>query len=98
MREARKLAGEGLHHYRNGDYDAAESLLKQAITLYPFMPQANLALGKILLIRGSATRDRALINNARLMFEMARALKPDLREVDELLELFRAYDESATSQ
>ncbi len=80
---------EGLHAYRNGDYDQAEGLLKEAVTLYPFMPEASLALGKILLLRGSATRDRALINNARLMFEMARALKPDLREVKELLELFQ---------
>ena len=64
--------------------------LKKSISLYPFIPMANILLGKIFLIRGSATRDYTLINNARLMFEMARALEPDSAESETLLELLGA--------
>jgi hypothetical protein len=52
------------------------------------LPEATLVLGKILLIRGAAARDPALLASARLMFEMARALDPSLREPVVLLELF----------
>jgi len=76
--------------YGKGEYDKAELVLKEAITMYPFFAEANLLLGKIFLIRGSATRDRTMINSARLMFEMARALDPTLREPAVLLELFMA--------
>ena len=93
IERAKVLVRRGIKHYRNGDYDRAEGLLKQAVTLYPFIAEANLALGKILLIRGSATRDRAMIANARLMFEMARAVDPSLREIEMLLELFTAAEE-----
>jgi tetratricopeptide (TPR) repeat protein len=86
---AKKLLEKGLAAYRKGDYDHAEQALKQAMTLYPFFAEANLALGKIFLIRGSATLDRSLINNARLMFEMAHTLDPTLPETDLLLELFQ---------
>jgi len=87
---ARRLMQRGVNHYHRGEYDKAESLLKEAITMYPFLPKANLVLGKILLIRGSAERDTAKIESARLMFEMARALNPELREPAVLLELFVA--------
>ena len=86
--KARKMIQRGRTHYRKGEYDQAEQLLRQAIALHPFFAQANLVLGKIFLIRGSALRDRALVNSARLMFEMARALDPKLREPAVLLELF----------
>ena len=76
--------------YAAGDYVEAESLLKNAISLYPFVPMANLLLGKIFLIKGSASRDYTLINNARLMFEMARALDPKMAETSTLMELFGA--------
>ena len=76
--------------YADGDYDEAEAYLKKSISLYPFIPKVNLLLGKIFLIRGSASRDYTLINNARLMFEMARALDPELAETYTLLELFGA--------
>lgn len=89
IRKARSLVDRGLTAYRRGMYDKAEAALKEAIGRYPFMAEANLALGKIFLIRGSAQRDMALIQSARLMFEMARAMDPSLREVTVLLELFR---------
>ena len=93
IQRAKRIMVRGMRAYRKGDYDGAEVLLKEAITIYPFLPKANLALGKILLIRGSATRDIALIESARLMFEMARALDPSLREADMLLELFQQAPE-----
>jgi hypothetical protein len=86
--KAKRLVKKGVELYYKGDYDGAEHLLKQAIVAYPFSAKANLALGKIFLIRGSAGRDRALINSARLMFEMAHALDGRLRETRVLLELF----------
>jgi hypothetical protein len=87
--KAKQLAKQGLESYRDGEYDKAETLLKSAITVYPFMADANLTLGRIFLIRGSATRDRTLIAGARMMFEMARAIDPNLREAQVLLDLFR---------
>jgi hypothetical protein len=86
---AKQLAKQGVEAYRDGDYDRAEALLKEAIAVYPFLADANLTLGRIFLIRGSASRDRALITSARTMFEMARAIDPNLREVQVLLDLFR---------
>ena len=74
--------------YTSGEYDQAEALLKQSITTFPFLAQAQLTLGKIFLIKGSASRDMALLNSARLMFEMAAAIDPGLAEVQTLLELF----------
>lgn len=87
--EARRLAVIADEEYRQGAYEKAEQHLKQAMILYPFIADAALTLGKVLLIRGSATQDHAMLNNARLMFEMARSLDPRLREVDLLLQLFR---------
>jgi hypothetical protein len=87
--KAKQLAREGVEAYRDGDYDRAEALLKQAIAVYPFLADANVTLGRIFLIRGSAARDRSLITSARTMFEMARAMDPSLREVQVLLDLFR---------
>ena len=84
---------QGAESYRKGSYDRAEKVLKQAMTLYPFVAEGNLTLGKIFLIRGSATRDPALIDSARLMFEMARAMGGDSREADMLLELFQSVPE-----
>lgn len=74
--------------YSTGEYDKAEILLKESITAFPFLAQAQLTLGKIFLIKGSAARDMALLNSARLMFEMARAIDPGQAEVQTLLELF----------
>ena len=71
-----------------GDYKRAEALLKESLYLYPFLIESNLLLGKIFLIRGSATRDYILINNAKLMFEMALALDPGVDESRVLLDLF----------
>ncbi len=85
---ARALVKRGELLYRNGEYDQAEILLKEAVTLYPFLAQTNLLLGKIFLIRGSAARDIGLVHSARLMFEMARALDSSLREAEILLDLF----------
>jgi tetratricopeptide (TPR) repeat protein len=87
---AKRLIQKGRVLYAKGEYEKAEEVLKEAVTLYPFLAEANLALGKIFLIRGSALRDRAMINSARLMFEMARALDPGMREPAVLLELFLA--------
>ncbi len=86
---ARGLVDQGVRLYREGQYTQAEDVLKQAITIYPFMADANLVLAKILLIRASATRDMTLYTNARLMLEMARALEPGSREIEQLLELVR---------
>lgn len=74
--------------YAIGEYDRAEALLKESITLFPFLAQAQLILGKIFLIKGSAARDMALLNSARLMFEMAGAIDPGQAEIQTLLELF----------
>ncbi|MEE8408150.1 MAG: hypothetical protein V3T05_00965 [Myxococcota bacterium] len=90
---AKKLMAHGQLLYRKGDYDQAELALKQAMTLYPFLLQANLTLGKIFLIRGAATRDTTLIDSARLMFEMARAMDGGSREAEVLLELFQSLPE-----
>ena len=81
IKKAKKL-------YSTGQYDQAETLLKESITAFPFLAQAQLTLGKIFLIKGSAARDMALLNSARLMFEMARAIDPGQAEVQTLLELF----------
>ncbi len=86
---ARALVDQGVRLYREGEYTKAEDVLKQAITIYPFMADANLVLAKILLIRASATRDMTLYTNARLMLEMARALEPGSHEIQQLLELVR---------
>ena len=86
----KRLIDRGIRLYGRGEYDKAEVILKDAVMQYPFVPEANLILGKIFLIRGSATRDVAMINSARLMFEMARALDPDMREPAVLLDLFLA--------
>ena len=81
IKKAKKL-------YSTGQYDQAETLLKESITAFPFLAQAQLTLGKIFLIKGSAARDMALLNSARLMFEMALAIDPGQAEVQTLLELF----------
>lgn len=88
--EAQAHLGRGLKAFQRGEYDEAEQQLKAAMTLYPFFAQANLALGKIFLIRGAAGKDYGLISSARLMFEMARALDPAMREPEILLDLFRS--------
>lgn len=87
---ARALVKRGELLYRNGEYDQAEVVLKESVTIYPFLAQANLLLGKIFLIRGSASRDVSMIHSARLMFEMAHALDSSLREAEILLDLFLA--------
>ena len=86
--EASELARRGLEAYQQGRYDEAEGLLKRSITLHPFLAQANLGLGKIFLLRGAAAHDEALIDSARLMFQMAHNNDPSLREPEILLQLF----------
>jgi hypothetical protein len=88
--KAKKLLQRGVTHYSRGEYDKAEEALREAVLLYPFLPEANLVLGKVFLVRGSASRDRTMVSSARLMFEMAYALDPELREAAVLLELFQA--------
>ena len=92
IRQAKILLTQSQDYYRKGDYFEAEGLLKESITIYPFLASANLMLGKIYLIRGSAVRDPILLENARMMFEMAKALEPTAKESDMLLELFQ-YEE-----
>ena len=92
IRQAKILYIQSRDYYRKGAYFEAEGLLKEAITLYPFLASVNLMLGKIYLIRGSAIRDPVLLENARMMFEMAKALEPTAKESDLLLELFQ-YEE-----
>ena len=89
LQTAKNLVATALRHYRGGEYQQGEALLKQAILLHPFSAPAKILLGKIFLIRGSAERDQALLDNARLMFEMARAIDPGSREATLLLELFQ---------
>ena len=81
-----------------GHYNEAEVLLKESLSIYPFLLESNLLLGKIFLIRGSADRDYILINNARLMFELARAIDPESSETLMFLELFGALQESTVSK
>ena len=76
--------------YTKGLYDEAEALLKRSILLYPMMPLANLLLGKVFLVRGSAIQDYGMIRSARTRFEMERTIDPSLAETDILLELFWA--------
>ena len=87
--EATKIAGEGVRLYHEGEYDKAEKLLNQALTLHPFLPLANLTLGKILLMRGEARSDEQQLASAKRMLEMALALDPSLREAATLLELWK---------
>lgn len=86
--EASELARRGLDAYKLGRYDEAEGLLKRSVTLYPFLAEANLGLGKVFLLRGAAAHDNALIDSARLMFQMAQKNDPSLREPEILLQLF----------
>lgn len=79
----------GRKAYWDGNYDDAERSLKDALLLYPFLPEARLLLAKVLLVRGAASRDLATLKLAKLMLEMALAMQPDLSEAHKLLELFR---------
>ncbi|MBN1960864.1 MAG: hypothetical protein JW841_07950 [Deltaproteobacteria bacterium] len=87
--KAHVLYEQGNNLYREGKYEQAEAILNQAITLNPFMADANVLLAKILLMRTSASRDASLYMQARLMLEMAKSLKPNDTEIDVLLELVR---------
>ncbi len=90
IEQAKKLLDRGLLAYQKGDYDTAEAALAQSMALYPFLAEAHLTLGKIYLMRGSANRDQTMIDHAHLMFQMAHAVDPNLRETDLLLQLFLA--------
>ncbi len=90
--KAQALYEEGQELFRQGRYDEAEMELKEALNLYPFMARANLALGKVFLIRGAAVQDEVMIDSARLMFTMALSIDPSLREADVLLSLFKNRD------
>lgn len=87
--EALKFTSKGKRSYLEGRYDDAERFLKDALLLYPFLPEARLLLAKVLLVRGAAGRDLATLKLAKLMLEMALAMQPDLQEATQLLELFR---------
>ena len=82
-----ELTGKGRAAYFDGDYDAAERSLKDALLVYPFLPEARLLLAKVLLVRGAAGRDLATLKLAKLMLEMALAMQPELIEATQLLEL-----------
>ena len=86
--EALRLTEDGRRSYLDGRYDNAERVLKDALLLYPFLPEARLLLAKVLLVRGAAGRDLATLKLAKLMLEMALAMQPDLAEAVKLLELF----------
>ncbi len=88
VQRAGQLVAQGRQLYRDGKYDDAEKALSKAMALFPFDSAANLLLGKVLLIKGSANRDFGLVNNARLFFEMAAALDPNNNETTVLLRLF----------
>lgn len=90
-----ELTGKGRASYFDGDYDAAERSLKDALLVYPFLPEARLLLAKVLLVRGAAGRDLATLKLAKLMLEMALAMQPDLLEATQLLELLSSELPSA---
>ena len=90
-----ELTDEGRTSYFDGDYDAAERSLKDALLVYPFLPEARLLLAKVLLVRGAAGRDLATLKLAKLMLEMALAMQPDLLEATQLLELLSSELPSA---
>ena len=90
-----ELTGKGRAAYFDGDYDAAERSLKDALLVYPFLPEARLLLAKVLLVRGAAGRDLATLKLAKLMLEMALAMQPDLLEATQLLELLSSELPSA---
>jgi len=74
--------------FQTGQYKEAELLLKRAIANSPFIARAHLLLGKIFLIEGAGAHDKDKLQSARLMFEMAHSLDPDLHEAEILLQLF----------
>ena len=85
-----ELTANGRTAYLDGNYDSAERSLKDALLVYPFLPEARLLLAKVLLVRGAASRDLATLKLAKLMLEMALAMQPDLLEATQLLELLSA--------
>ena len=90
-----ELTGKGRAAYFDGDYDDAERSLKDALLVYPFLPEARLLLAKVLLVRGAAGRDLATLKLAKLMLEMALAMQPELLEATQLLELLSSELPSA---
>ncbi|MEM6558550.1 MAG: tetratricopeptide repeat protein [Myxococcota bacterium] len=97
-KRARAHYRSGVDLFQQGRYAQAELELKEALNLYPVMAPANLVLGKVLLIRGTAAHDQGLIDNARSMFEMARSIDPELREAELLLKLFRPPDGASAGE
>ena len=85
---AKKLLERGLVYFRHGEYDQGEDALKQSLTLNPYSVEANVGLGKIFLMRGMATHDATLLKSARMMFQMAHTLNPNLPDSALLLQLF----------
>jgi Tfp pilus assembly protein PilF len=86
--QATKLVERANGLFQKGQYKEAEPLLKQAIATSPFIARAHLLLGKIFLIEGAGAHDKAKLQSARLMFEIAHRLDPDLHEAEILLQLF----------
>lgn len=95
LNAALKLLTKGKAEYLNGQYELAENHLKEALLVYPFLPEARLLLAKVLLVKGAASRELATLKMAKLMLEMALAMQPDLEEADRLLELFRLEVDAA---
>jgi tetratricopeptide (TPR) repeat protein len=89
IRRATSLYRTAETHYEAGRYAQAEHLLKRAIVLHPFGAAIKILLGKVFLIQGSAKKNMTLLNSAKLMFQMANALAPELQEAKTLLELFQ---------
>jgi tetratricopeptide (TPR) repeat protein len=87
---AQELAAAGQRAFLAGDYKKAEQTLREAVTLFPFLPSASLTLGKIYLLRAEATREASLLASARQMFEMAHSLDPTNPEPQQLLDLLKA--------
>ena len=77
----------GLEAFSQGFYEEAEDLFKRALELNPYLALANVALGKVFLLRGSATQDASVLADACRMFEMACSLDSSLKEAEDLLQL-----------
>ena len=90
-----ELTGKGRAAYFDGDYDAAERSLKDALLVYPFLPEARLLLGKSSLGSWSGRTRFGDLKLAKLMLEMALAMQPELLEATQLLELLSSELPSA---
>ena len=89
-----ELTGKGRASYFDGDYDAAERSLKDALLVYPFT-RGPFVAGKGSLGSWSGRTRFGYPKLAKLMLEMALAMQPDLLEATQLLELLSSELPSA---